>query len=148
MYHYRDELKALGVKMACVFRENIPKEVAAFREDVWKGEPMFLDHQFQFFSAIAGGKPNEKTIREYMESVKNPSPQDVRNRERSMALADGFMTPEHHNMVGQGLMTGGVYVLHRGGAVEFAHHETFGGDTAEAADILGAARRVASSSKL
>lgn len=136
--------------MACILRQNMPKEVAAFREDVWQGEPIFLDNQYQFFSAIAGGKPNEKSMKEYTESFKNPSPQDTANMERAMRLADGFMTPEHHNMEGTDNhnMTGGVYVVRRGGAVEWAHHESFAGDTADAADILGAARRAAGASKL
>lgn len=148
MYQHRQELKSLGVGMACVLRENLPEQVAAFQADVWQGEPIFLDPNLQLFSAIAGGERNEKTVEEYMKTVNTPTPEDKANRDRALALAEGFMSPEHHNTVGAGLVLGGVYVVRKGGAVEFAHHESFVGDTADAADIVGAASRAASASKM
>lgn len=148
LYKRREELRALGVRLACVLRENLPEEVAAFRADVWQGERVFLDPQLRLFDAIAGGNRNEKTPEEYMKTVNAPTAQDKANRERALTLAEGFMGKEHHNTVGAGLVLGGVYVVRRGGAVEFAHHESFVGDTADPADIVGAAARAASSSRL
>lgn len=129
--------------MACVLRENLPEEVAAFRDDVWTEEPIFLDHKFQLFAAIAGGIANEITVEAYMSSVKSPTDQDKENQAKAKLLSEGYMNAEHHNMVGQGLMTGGVYVVRCGGAVEWAHFESFVGDTADPAEVLAAAKAAA-----
>jgi len=134
--------------MACIFRENVPTEVEACRKDVWQEEPIFLDHQFLFFKAVAGGKANETSVEEFMAKMKNPSSMDKENQARASHLAEGYMSKEHHNMIGQGLMTGGVYVLRRGGALEWAHHEGFAGDTVDPAEVVQAAKRAAAPSKL
>lgn len=143
IYQCREELKAFGAKIACVFRENLPEEVAKFQADVWQGEAMFLDSQFQLFGALAGGTPNVWTLEGFMKTVRDPTPEEKVDRDRASALADGFMTAEHHNMVGSGLMMGGVYVVQKGGAVEYAHHEQFVGDTVENGEIVVAAVRAA-----
>ena len=51
-------------------------------------------------------------------------------------------------MIGQGLMTGGVYVVQRGGALQWAHHESFGGDTCDPEEVVQAAKGAAAPSKL
>lgn len=134
--------------MACILRENLPAEVEAFRQDVWQDEPIWLDHKFQFFNALAGGKANEITREAYMASRTDPTPTDKANQAKASLLAEGYMTPEHHNTVGQGLMTGGVYVVRRGGAVQWAHHESFVGDTCDPSDVVQAATQAASESSL
>lgn len=147
VYQRREELKAFGAKLVCVFRENLPEEVAAFQADVWQGEPMFLDSQFQLFGALAGGEPNVWTNEGFMKTIKEPTPEEKVDRDRATALSAGFMTAEHHNMVGKGLMMGGVYVVQKGGAVEYAHHEQFVGDTVEDGEIVVAAVRAAMAPK-
>jgi len=132
------------MSMACVLRENLPEEVAKFQADVWEGEPVFLDAQHQLFKAIAGGEANETTKEAFMKTVNDPNAEEKAQRERASKLAEGFMTPEHHNMVGQGLMMGGVYVLRKGGAVEFVHHEQYVGDSCDAGDVVDAAGRATS----
>lgn len=134
--------------MACILRENVPSEVAAFRADVWQGESIYLDHKFQFYHALGGGKPFEMTIEEFQATRTSPTPVDETNNAKAKSLAEGYMTPEHHNLVGQGLMTGGVYVVRLGGAVEWTHHESFVGDTADPADIIEAATRASVPSKI
>lgn len=134
--------------MACILRENLPSEVEAFRKDVWQDEPIFLDHQFAFFKAIGGGEANEKSIKEFLAQMKAPSPADKANQSKAMRLAEGYMTPEHHNMIGQGLMTGGVYVVQRGGALQWAHHESFGGDTCDPEEVVQAAKAAVAPSNL
>lgn len=136
------------MNIVCILRENLPSEVEAFRKDVWQDEPIFLDHQFAFFKAIGGGEANEKTVQEFLAARKNPSPADKANQSKAMHLAEGYMTPEHHNMFGQGLMTGGVYVVQRGGAMQWAHHESFGGDTCDVDGVVQAAKMAAAPSKL
>jgi len=136
------------MNMACVLRENLPEEVAKFQADVWEGEPMFLDAQHQLFKAIGGGMPNETTREAFMKTVNDPNAEEKAQRERASKLAEGFLSPEHHNAVGQGFMMGGVYVLHKGGAVEWAHQEQYVGDTSDAADVVAAAGRATSAGKL
>lgn len=148
IYQLRDELKSLGVKMVSVLRENLPTEVQAFQEDVWKDEPIYLDHQFQFFSALGGGEPNQVPMTYWVENTGKPSDEFKEKTEKSMKLAEGFMTKQHHNTIGQGLMTGGLYVLRQGGVVEFAHQEAFPGHTVDAFEVLAAAQRAVASSKL
>ena len=134
--------------MVCILRENLPTEVEAFRKDVWQDEPIFLDHQFAFFKTIGGGEANEKTVAEFLAQRKAPSPADKANQAKALHLAEGYMTPEHHNMIGQGLMTGGVYVVQRGGALQWAHHESFAGDTCDPKNVVQAAKRAAAPSNL
>lgn len=135
--------------MACIFRENLPSEVQAFRKDVWPEEPIYLDHQYQFFAALGGGKLPEVPMEYWIKNSKTPSDEFKAKMAKSLALAEGYMTPDHHNLIGQGLMTGGVYVMRKGGEVEFAHAEGFPGHTADPADIVAAASRAAgASSKL
>lgn len=143
----------MGFKLACVLRENIPAEVANFRGNVWQEEPILLDHQWQFYAAVAGGKPNSYDLAEYIKNMQNPTPESKRRQEEGQRRATyggaKFMKPPYHNMVGQGLMMGGLYVLRRGGGVEWAHHEEFPGDTiTDTADFVAAARRAAAAAKL
>jgi len=134
--------------MAAVLRENLPEEVEAFREDVWKEEPIFLDSKFALFGAIAGGTPNEADAENFMAQfglyAEGKADADfTANINKAMALADGYMDEKHHNSVGAGLMTGGIYVLRKGGEVQWAFHEKSVGNTADAADVLAAAKDAA-----
>lgn len=148
VYKHRAELKALGVGMAVLLRENLPSEVKAFREDVWREEPIYVDGSFAMFSALAGGTPNNvngkyfKTQFVAFQSGKAEADFTM-NIQKSLALADGYMDDKHHNNMGQGLMMGGIYVLRKGGEVQWAFHEANVGHTADAADVLEAAKKAA-----
>lgn len=127
--------------------------MANFRQNVWQEEPIVLDHQWHFYGAIGGGKPTVYDLQEFLKKRQNPTPESKRQQEegvrRTVYSGEKFMKPPFHNMIGQGLMMGGVYVLRRGGAVEWAHHETFPGDTiTDTAEFAAAARRAAAVSKL
>lgn len=139
VYRRREELKAFGARLVCVLRENLPEEVAAFRADVWQGEEIYLDSEFQLFAALAGGTPNVWTMEGFMKTIKDPTPEEKADRDKATELAEGFMAPEHHNMLGEGLMMGGAYVVQRGGVMQWAHHEQFVGDTVEDAEVVVAA---------
>jgi len=136
-------LKSVGVTFACLLRENLEDEVAAFRADVWQDEPVFLDKDLVFYHAIAGGSANAWTVEQWKEYSASADPTIVAQRHSIRERAAGFMTPEHHNMVGQGLTLGGVYVVRAGGAVEWAHHENVVGSTSESVELLAAAQRAA-----
>merc|ERR1712039_357471 len=133
VYKHRAELKRLGVRMAVALRENLPEEVEAFREDVWKEESIYLDSSFALFGAIAGGTPNEADPEKFMAQFGL----------YAEGKAEGYMDEKHHNTVGEGLMTGGIYVLRKGGEVQWAFHEKNVGHTADAADVLAAAKEAA-----
>lgn len=135
--------------MAAILRENLPSEVKAFREGVWTDEPIYLDSSFALYSAIGGGKPKE-TSKKYFSTQSalmregKADADFVANIQKSMKLADGYMDPKKgHNMLGQGLMQGGVYVVKKGGEVQFVHQEGFIGHTADVADIIDAAKTAA-----
>jgi len=150
VYKHRDELKKLGVGMAAVLRENIPDEVERFKKNVWHEEPIYLDSSFALFGSIAGGTPNEINAEYFMEQFgKFPEGKAdekfTANMGKAMKLADGYMGDDKHNMVGAGFMTGGIYVLKQGGAVQWAHHEPDIGLTADAADVVSAAKLAAAS---
>jgi len=136
--------------MAVVLRENLPEEVEAFREDVWKEEPIYLDSSFALFGAIAGGTPNvadsDAFMAQFGKYAEGKADADfTANVNKAMALAEGYMDDKHHNMVGDGFMTGGIYVLRKGGEVQWAYQEKEIGHTGEAAAVLAAAKEAAMS---
>lgn len=148
VYKHRDELKKLGVNMAAVLRENIPSEVEAFSKNVWPDEPVYLDSTFALFGAIAGGKPNEVDKDYFMEQFGKfqegkADEAFAADLGKALQLADGYM--DRNNMIGEGFMTGGVYVLKQGGEVQWAHFEPKVGHTADAADVISAAKLAAKS---
>lgn len=138
----------MGVGMAVVLRENIPSEVEAFREDVWKEEPIYLDSSFAFFAAIAGGTPNVADADYFMKQFalypEGKADADfTADVNKAMALADGYMDDKHHNGIGEGFMTGGIYVIRKGGEVQWAFQEKKVGHTGDAGDVLAAAKAAA-----
>jgi len=129
-------------------RENIPAEVEAFRKNAWKDEPIYLDSSFAIFGAIAGGTPNEINAGYWMEQFGKF--QEGKADEKWAAnwgkvLQQAGEKMALTNMVGEGFMTGGVYVLKQGGAVQWAFQEVELGLTADAAEVLSAAKQAAAS---
>merc|ERR1712217_304744 len=138
----------MGVGMAAVLRENIPSEVEAFREDVWKDEPIYLDSSCGFFAAVAGGSPNNADATYWMTQFglfsKGEADADfTANTNKALALAAGYMDEKHHNPIGEGFMMGGIYVMKKGGEVQWAFHEKAVGLTADPADVIAASKAAA-----
>ena len=113
--------------MAAVVKEDLPGkdgqpgEVAAFREGFWPGLPVFLDEERAFYDALGGGAANATGgVLAFLAKLANPW-----NRLKKNARRAGNT---QGNMVGEGFVHGGCYVVRAGAAAgeapALAHAET------------------------
>lgn len=132
--------------MVVVVRENLPTEVKEFKEKFWPEEPIYLDHKFEFYSALFGGEPHEINKKYFgtqfgLFAEGKANPEFTADITKALGLTDGFA--DKGNMTGSGLMTGGVYVIKKGGEVQWAHQEEKVGFVSAAADVLEQALKAA-----
>ncbi|GAQ79944.1 hypothetical protein KFL_000420160 [Klebsormidium nitens] len=99
VWKHWDEFTDLGVRLVCVVNENIPGEVEAFKE-FWGGD-IFLDGRKSFFKALWGGRLAKGGL---VGLVANP---------RVLSHQFTAMTRNRvpGNLVGNGLVKGGVYII-------------------------------------
>jgi len=115
-------------------KEDLEDEVANFAAKHWQDGEIYLDPDLSFFKAIGGGDLNQFSLIGFLMGMLSPS-----NPVRVKAGETSKKTPG--NMKGEGLITGGVYVIRHGGAVEYAHLEAEIGDTAPIDEVIAAAQR-------
>ena len=117
----RFSLKREANPFVCFFtfqvKENIPEEIKSFREDVWS-EPLFMDEKLEFYTAVGGGKKNQYSTAGFLASLANPFSKLYKN-----VITKGKKYKQKTNLVGEGLITGGLYVVHAGGKPEYSFLE-------------------------
>lgn len=125
----------MGIRMSAIVKEDIDKEIEDFR-GYWSSD-IYLDGDKAFYKALGGGKVVQHTTAGFIASFANPWSTVNKNIARSKK--SGI---DKYNMKGEGLITGGIFVLHKGGKVAFAFSEKNIGDHAEMKDVLKACKEV------
>lgn len=126
------ELEALGVRVVCVLKENIPEEVEAFRRCCWHGE-LFLDEQMNFYKALYGGQYRQVSFLSFFGQVFNCGSKFWANNKRAKAKGDF-----QGNLKGEGRITGGMFVVQQGGSIVYSFQEEIIGDHAPLPDVMKA----------
>mmetsp|Transcript_120330 Transcript_120330/g.169302 ORF Transcript_120330/g.169302 Transcript_120330/m.169302 type:complete len:144 (+) Transcript_120330:70-501(+) len=130
-----DEYRAAGAtRVVALVKEDVDKEVEEFRKDFWP-EEVFMDKDRGFYKALGGGEVWEPIgIFGFLAILLNPfsSNRLKANIKRNQAKK----LPS--NMVGEGFVAGGCYVLNKSGEPVFAHLEENFGDHAKPEDIIDA----------
>jgi len=120
-------------RLVCVVKEDLGDEIAEFAKDVWPGGEIYLDKELAFFKAAGGGEVEQKGLLLFLAKYLTPGT----IIKRSMAEAKGYKM----NLVGEGLIVGGLFVLRKGGAVEYAFREEEIGMHAPLDAVVAAAGR-------
>ena len=121
-------------------KENIPEEIKSFREDVWP-EPLFMDEKLEFYTAVGGGKKNQYSSAGFLATLANPFSKLYKN-----VITKGKKYKQKTNLVGEGLITGGLYVVHAGGKPEYSFLEKVIGDHVNMTEVMEACEKVAKAS--
>lgn len=127
------ELQRMGVNLACLLHEALPKEVASFAPAYWPG-PLYLDTTKAFYRALGGGE----VLQASLTSMLNPFGAVWRR------IMEARKVVAEHNVIGDGLTLGGLMVLAPGQkSPVFVHVESEMGLHADHGDVLAAAQRAA-----
>jgi len=130
----KPELDALGVVLACVLKEGLPAEVEEFKRDFWP-EHLYLDEDKAFFKAVGGGKLRKGSLSAFL----NPF-----SRIYKHASAAKKVGVTNHNLNGEGLIMGGMFVMKPGSkGVQYQFQERNFGDHAPIEEVLAAAKAAA-----
>jgi hypothetical protein len=128
---------ATGVRITGIVKENIPEEIKSFKEDVWS-EDLLMDSKLEFYKALGGGKANTYSKAGFLATLANPFSQLFKN------IRKGRGYKQKTNLVGEGLTTGGMYVVYSGsGTPAYSFLEKVIGDHADMKAVLDACEKVA-----
>ncbi|KAJ1452709.1 hypothetical protein M885DRAFT_526044 [Pelagophyceae sp. CCMP2097] len=140
------ELDAAGVRLVCVVKEDLPPkegevgEIAAFSDGFWKGNAIYLDESMSFFTAIGGGKKNSTSIMSFLSMLVNPWSSLYANNKAAKEGGAG-------NLIGEGMIHGGVYVVKKGAKAgakaHFAHVEAEVGAVSDVDALVAACKTAA-----
>jgi len=107
-------------------------EVATFRAGYWS-EEVFLDADRSFFLALGGGTGNTPhTAAGFLAMVANPFTKSRAKGSYARAGSKGI----EGNFTGEGMLTGGVYVVRQDGKAAYRFLEEDHGDHAVAEDVI------------
>ncbi|KAF5834405.1 hypothetical protein DUNSADRAFT_8960 [Dunaliella salina] len=125
----KNQLEKLGVRMVCIVHEWIDREVEAFTP-YWPGETYF-DKEKDFFKFIGNGK------------LLTASPWSLLNPFSSTwgHIAKAKKSVKQHNLVGNGLIKGGVVIIKKGGNFTYIHIEKELGLPAPLHEVMQGAER-------
>ncbi|CAK9008069.1 unnamed protein product [Durusdinium trenchii] len=130
-----DDYKAAGAtRVVALVKEDLEKEVEEFQRDYWTGE-VLMDKENNFYKALGGGDVWQPVgILGFLAVMLNPwSTSKLKaNIKRNQAKK----VPG--NMVGEGFIAGGCYVLNKSGDPVFSHLEENFGDHAKPEDVIQA----------
>lgn len=133
-----DDLRRAGAsRVVAVVKEDIKDEVERFREEYWTVGDLFLDTDKRFFHALHGGsaKPAMSTAG-FLAMILNPFSKHRTKGAVNLASAEGVTG----NMVGEGFITGGVYVVRRDERAAYTFFEEAIGDHAPIDDVIEGVR--------
>lgn len=133
----KSEFDALGVQLAAVVKEWIPREIEPFVKDYWR-EPLFLDEDRSLYKLTHGGK--EATYSAF--NLLNPLGVSYR---RLFSVKKRGTVPDS-NLRGEGTVLGGELVFAKGGKIVYTYGEKSFGDHPSVDEILEAARQAAKES--
>ena len=89
-----------------------------------------MDERRAFYDALGGGRPNRNTLASFLAKMLNPWSRPKKNVKRSEGSKG--------NLVGEGLVHGGVYVVQAGGTPFYGHAEVELGDHPPTEELLAA----------
>ena len=118
-----------------VTKEGKPAEVQAFRDYCWPDAPVYLDEPRAFYNALGGGKANKSTLASFLAKIANPWSRLRKNAKRAK---DDKGDAVEGNLVGEGFVHGGVYVVQAGGKPYYVHAEAEIGDHPPTEELLAA----------
>ena len=133
LYTLKPELDALGVSLVAVLHENREEQVEQFRGEFWPGAPVYLDTDMALFKAVGGGQVRVGSLSWFL----NPFSRIWKN----VAAANAVV--KSSNLEGEGTKLGGLYVVKKGGDVQFAFQEKTFGDHAPPEEVIAAAKAAA-----
>ena len=110
------------------------EEVAGFRNGEYWGEDtdLFLDDDLVFFRTLGDGKLRKKSLKSFVAALLNPFSTMYK---RYGKIPDDIK--KNANLVGEGLIMGGLFVVNRD-AVVYQHKEKDFGTVAPIAEVLEA----------
>jgi len=135
-----DAMKAAGAsRIVTLVKEDTGSEVADFRAKFWGGEVM-LDAEQKFYIALGGGKPWKpySGVAAFLAALLNPF---SKNRLKASLKAAKAVDPG--NMVGEGFVAGGWYVIAANGEPTYSFLEGDLGDKAPMPDVIAAVAKAA-----
>ncbi len=98
-----------------------------------------MDSKLDFYRALGGGKTNTYSKAGFLGTLANPFSQLFKN------IKKGRSYKQKTNLVGEGLTTGGLYVVHaKTGVPEYSFLEKVIGDHADMKKVMEACKKVAS----
>jgi len=107
--------------------------VQAFRDGFWPELPVYLDASRAFYDALGGGKANQSTLAGFLARLVNPFGRLYKNSKRAGDTKG--------NLVGEGFIHGGMYVVKAGGEAVLAHAEEEIGDHPPIEAVLAACKK-------
>lgn len=96
-----------------------------------------MNKSMEFYKAVGGGKLVQYSLASFLASLVNPWSTVYKNVKKSKKYN------QKTNLVGEGLITGGMYVVHKGGKPEYSYSEKVIGDHADMKAAMSACRVVA-----
>jgi len=131
LHSIQPQLEACGVRLVAVVHEELPEQIAEFKGEFWPGGELYLDSAKAFYGACGGGEVRRGALSSFF----NPFSRIWKNVKASEGVKG--------NLVGDGLLLGGLLVVRKGGEVEYAFQEKTFGDYAPPEEVLEAARAAA-----
>mmetsp|Transcript_11764 Transcript_11764/g.34973 ORF Transcript_11764/g.34973 Transcript_11764/m.34973 type:complete len:142 (-) Transcript_11764:132-557(-) len=128
-------MRAAGARrIVALVKEDVGTEVEDFRRDWWR-EEVLLDEPLQFYKALGGGACHQPMgLAGFLVMMLNPFSAS-RTKEHAKAVkAKGVAG----NFVGEGFVTGGVYVMRPDGTAAYSFLEEEIGDHAPIEDVIRA----------
>mmetsp|Transcript_43439 Transcript_43439/g.131341 ORF Transcript_43439/g.131341 Transcript_43439/m.131341 type:complete len:157 (-) Transcript_43439:7-477(-) len=134
-----DVFRAAGAaRVVALVKEDLGKEVAEFKADFWKEEVM-KDTDLAFYHALGGGQAHKpfKSGCAFIAAMLNPF--NKTRTKQNVKASKGV--PQ--NMIGEGLVAGGTYVLRADGVPAYSFAEQELGDSAPLEDVVAAVKSAA-----
>lgn len=130
------EMKAAGAsRVVALVKEDVGTEVADLKEGFWP-EELFLDQDQSFYRALGGGEVHKPFgLTSFMAMLANP----FSKARTKAAIAEA--KPVKANLIGEGFVQGGVYVIRPDGKAEYAFLEAELGDRAPLENVIEAVRQ-------
>ena len=137
LHALKPKFDALGCSLVCLLKENIPEQVDSFlagsgkHGEFWGADtPLYLDNDMAFFRALGGGKLRKGGLSSFLPFAGF--------WKRYAKIKDDVAD---HNLEGEGLIKGGLYVVSKAG-IHYEHFEKDFGVVAPPEEVLAACEAV------